>query len=159
MLAVAVMLVLTFVDVVLRVAFSRPITGVTEICEILMAVMLTAMGGSLLAGKTIKVDVLIDKLPKTAGLCVDTLMLAGSAVFCVFVGIATIMRGQYSLSSGRIYIFIGMPQWPFLMLLGLAFFMAAIASIMAIILLFKARNKDKSILDDEEYAILRGSEE
>jgi TRAP-type C4-dicarboxylate transport system permease small subunit len=157
--AIAAMLVITFLDVAFRLTIARPITGATEICEILMAVMLTAMGGSLLAGKTVQVDVMLDAIPKNTALIIDTVTLIVSAVFCVFVGWATILNSFFSMQTHRSYTFIGIAQWPFLTLLGCSFIIAGIAVINFIIVLHQNKDRKKSVLDHADLAILEEIEE
>lgn len=152
--AVVVMLVITFVDIIGRLVFAKPVIGATEICQILMAVILTAMGGSLLARKTVQVDVLLDALPKKISLKIDTGVLTATVIFCFLVGYATFLNGQYALNTGRVYTFLKVPLWPFLMLLAFSFMVAGIATVFYIINLHKDKDKKKDVLDHSDLAIL-----
>jgi TRAP-type C4-dicarboxylate transport system permease small subunit len=153
--AIVVMLAITFLDVVFRLLFARPIVGATEVCEILMAVMLTAMGGSLLAGKTVQVDVMLDALPRKASFTIDRIVLIITAAYCFLVGYSTILNGRFSMVSSRSYTFIGVPQWPFLMLLGFSFLLAGFATVLATIILCQNKNKTKNVLENADLAILQ----
>jgi TRAP-type C4-dicarboxylate transport system permease small subunit len=152
--AIVIMLCITFADVVGRMIFSRPIVGATEICEILMAVMLTAMGGSLLAGKTVQVDVLMDTLPKRVSLKADSIVLIISAAFCLLVGVGTFLNGLFSKSTHRVYTFLEVPQWPFLLLLACSFVIAGIASVLYIRVIYANKDKERDVMAHSDLAIL-----
>ncbi len=157
--AIVAMLMITVGDVIGRLIFARPIVGATEICEILMAVMLTAIGGSLLAGKTVQVDVFMDALPKKASLAVDTLMLLISVAYCFVVGWATFLNGQYASRTHRVYTFLNIPKWPFLMLLAFSFIVAGVATVCYILVLLRDKEKKKDLMDHADLTILEEADD
>ena len=152
--AIVALLAITVADVLGRMIFARPIVGATEICEILMAVMLTAIGGSLLAKKVVQVDVLMDAIPKKASIIVDTIVISISAVYCFAVGWATFLNSRYELNTKRVYTFLNIPRWPFLLLLALSFVIAGLATICFIVVLHQDKTEEKSVLDHADLAIL-----
>ena len=140
--AIVAMLAITVADIIGRLLFTRPITGTIEFCEMLMAVMLTAMGGSLLAGKNIKVDVLLDALPKKIALKIETIVLFLTGIFCFFAFWATFLNGRYAYNTNRSYSNLGIPKWPFIMLLAMAFIIAGVVSLYFIVMLYKRKEED-----------------
>ena len=156
--AIVIMVVITFSDVLGRLVFIKPVVGATEYCEMLMVVMLTAMGGSLLARKTVQVDVLLDILPKKIALIIDTIVLVVCAAFCIFVAYGTYLNGLFALNVSRIYTFLKVPHWPFLMLLAFSFIIAAAATILFMIIMHNTKDKSKSVLDHADLAILEESD-
>jgi len=159
--AIILMLLITVGDVIGRRFFARPIMGATEICEILMSVILTAMGGSLLAKKTVQVDILLDALPAKVSRKIDYGVLAISAVYCFIAAYATIAEGRYSMDTGRLYIFLRLPKWPFQFLLAFSFIVAGISAVLFVIMVRQSRSDEKkeSIMDHAELAILKGEDD
>lgn len=73
---IAAMMVLTTVDVFLRYVFDRPIGGVAELCAIMLVmVVAAALGWTALERGHVKVDLLMDHLPKKAQFVIDGIML------------------------------------------------------------------------------------
>ena len=158
--AIAGLLGITVADVIGRLIFLKPVVGTTEISEVLMAVILTAMAGTLLAKKTVQVDVLMDALPKKISRVIDTVTLAVAAAYCFLVGYATYLSSQSAQRTNRVYgFFLGIPRWPFMMLLALSFVMAGVAAIIFIVTLHQNKEdkkpEKKSLLDDAELTILK----
>ena len=159
--AIVAMLGITVGDVIGRMIFTHPIVGATEMCEILMSVVLTAVGGSLIAGKTVQVDVLMDALPRKVSIKVDYGVLVISALYCFLAGWATIREGQYSMSTFRTYKFLKVAKAPFQFLLAFSFIVAGIAAIMFIVTLRQSKSDGsaKSIMDHSDLAILKGDDD
>ena len=73
------MMSLTVVDVSLRYIFSRPITGVTEITEAMMATLVfMALAHCAAKGGHLKVDLIMSRLPLKAQAIADSITLTGS---------------------------------------------------------------------------------
>lgn len=72
---IAAMMVLTTVDVFLRYAFNKPIGGVAELCGIMLVmVVAAALGWTALERAHVKVDLLMEHLPKKVQFVIDTIM-------------------------------------------------------------------------------------
>lgn len=73
---IAAMMVLTTVDVFLRYAFDKPIGGVAELCGIMLVmVVAAALGWTALERGHVKVDLLMEHLPKKVQYVVDAITL------------------------------------------------------------------------------------
>ena len=148
------MVVITVGDVLARALFTKALVGATEFCELLMPVLLTALGGSLLAGKTTKVDLVLDLLPKKVSLKIDTVVLCVCIFYCFMIGTRTIYAGRLAINANSSYVFLGVPKGPFIVLLGISFLVAAVAIVSCIQTLYKNKDKEVSVLDDPELDIL-----
>lgn len=72
---IAAMMILTTVDVFLRYVFNKPIGGVAELCAIMLVmVVAAALGWTALERGHVKVDLLMEHLPKKVQYVVDALM-------------------------------------------------------------------------------------
>jgi len=68
---VAVMMLLTVADVFMRFALKSPITGVTEITEYMMIVLVLGMGLCAILGRNIYVDLVIGRMSKRGQAVMD----------------------------------------------------------------------------------------
>ncbi len=82
---VACMMVLTTIDVFLRYAFNRPIGGVAELCGIMLVMVVSAtLGWAALQRAHVKVDLLMEHLPKKVQFVVDAVMyVLAFAIFAI----------------------------------------------------------------------------
>jgi TRAP-type C4-dicarboxylate transport system permease small subunit len=73
---IAAMMVLTTADVFLRYVFNRPIAGTAELCAIMLVMVVSAaLGWTALEHAHVKVDLLMEHLPKKVQFVVDGIML------------------------------------------------------------------------------------
>lgn len=120
--ALAVMMFLTMLDVALRYVFSSPLTGVNEILEYLMA-MLVAFGIVYCAHRKshVSVDVLFDLLSKGIQKVVTCIM--SLIILCLFLLVAwqniiyIIETYESKLTTSVLYI----PTYPFVGAIALGF--------------------------------------
>lgn len=72
---IAAMMLLTTVDVIMRYAFDKPIGGVAELCGIMLVMVVAAtLGWTALERAHVKVDLLMERLPKKVQFVVDAIM-------------------------------------------------------------------------------------
>ncbi len=135
------MLGLVFLDVILRIFFRAPIVGATELSQMAMVCILPAMGGVILENRNTKVDVLVEKFPPKLALGVDVVTLVISIAYCALLGWQTIESSIFSKEFKVVYSLLRVPEWPFLVLLGCAFFVAAIATFVFMINRIRTRNQ------------------
>ena len=82
----AIIMLLTFCDVIGRYVFNAPIVGTVEVTELLMGMMVyLGVGLTTHARGHIRVDIIIDRLPRRAQAFLDTLTLAISIVLITLV--------------------------------------------------------------------------
>jgi C4-dicarboxylate transporter DctM subunit len=120
MAALAVMMVLTSIDVILRYIFNKPLTGSLELTQFLM-VVLVAFGLAYTGVNKghITVDVLTQRLPKRGRAAVNT----GDALFClgVFALITwrSLVYAQALISGHDASSTLLIPLYPFVLLVAL----------------------------------------
>jgi len=124
--AVFVMMAVVVIDVVLRAGFSMGVLGNIEIIATMLIIAFFAgYAYAETKGQHIQVDVLVQRLPATAGKIIIT------SGYLLTIGITIIISWRYMVQgmaykAGSVVTgLLGIPEWPFLMLA--AFFMALFA--------------------------------
>lgn len=127
--AVAVMMVLTVIDVVMRL-FKMPIPGTFEIVGMLGAVAISfSLAYTSIEKGHITVEVLMQNLPERVQSFFTALYSLASAVFFVFATWVCIDYGLDLIKSGEVSATIKMPTYPFV-------FGMAISSLLLALVLF-----------------------
>lgn len=121
-LVITAMMLLIVVDVIMRAFFNMPIKGSVEITQMLMAGTILGFAKSCLGNDNLKVDVVMENMPRTVQYVVDVI----TSIICI--GIAgllcwrTIENGLYSMEKGLSYLTLpNVPKWPFILLLAVGF--------------------------------------
>lgn len=119
---VAAMLLLVVADVLLRTFFNMPITGSTEITQMMMAGMILGFAKSCLGNDNLKVDVVADLLPKKAQYVMDVI----TSIVCIGVSVLltwrTVVNALYSKEKNLVYLTLtNVPKWLFILLLAVGF--------------------------------------
>ncbi len=131
--AAGMMMLLTTADVFLRLAFKRPITGVTEVTENLMILLCLGMALAAVENFHIKVDVITNLLKKRAraiGEIIRQVIGLGVIVILVWQTFKSgLYAAQYQMSSSMLRI----PTAPFYYILVASFAVLGIAMIAVII--------------------------
>ena len=128
--ATLIMLVVTMADVILRLLFSSPITGVIEMCQVLLVSVMATMAAVVLEKRNIEVDQIVKAFPKKVALITEICTLVLSIGYFAIVGWQTIMSVQFSYQFKVVYSMLRLAEWPFMGLLGVSFVVAAFASIL-----------------------------
>lgn len=133
MFFIVALMLLMVTDVVLITFFKTSIIGTTEWAAMLLLFELTAMGASILSNRMIKVNMITQYFSKKAQAIVDVVV-----VFLCFAVIAFTSWRQFeysiqSLHNGVKYATIGLPQWPFIALFGMAYGVAAITALAVVV--------------------------
>ncbi|MEM0488616.1 MAG: TRAP transporter small permease [Candidatus Bathyarchaeia archaeon] len=115
------MMFLTVCDVGLRY-FWRPIPGAMELTEILMV----SIGGLSIAWCTlnlghIKVDIFIRNFSKKVQAKINVTNYIATGILCVFIILALIKRAHQDLNLNTSTYVLGIPQWPFVLLLAFGY--------------------------------------
>ena len=156
-LAIAVMAVMTVVDVLRRFLFGLTMNGVSEYSQMLLIVCMTAMAYAIVEGRFIAVSVLVDRFPKKVNLFIEILMGALSFAFFFLVGVQLFDQIALSRLIGEAYFMIGVPKWPMYAALGASFLACIFATVVYVyerIVKFKDY-REKTVFDENpELAIL-----
>lgn len=133
MIAIVILMLLTVAEVLLRTTINQPILGVTELSEMMMAVLLLGMAWCALEGKNIKVDVVMDKFPLFIQRVVDTLTLLASLVICAIIAWRGYSASLFSKQFGVTYSLLKVPQFPFYWVLAFSFIVLCLAILVLMI--------------------------
>jgi TRAP-type C4-dicarboxylate transport system permease small subunit len=118
----AVMMFLTFVDVLLRYVFNSPVPGATELIEFMMGIVVTfSVAYTAYKGAHIGVDLVIERLPGkvkiTIGCITSFLTLILFALICWQTFLLIIEEYQSNIISAVLYI----PTYPFVATVAVGF--------------------------------------
>lgn len=130
---VACMMLLVVADVILRAFFNAPITGSTEITQMLLVGMILGFAKSCLGGDNLKVDFVANFLPKKVQYVLDVF----TSVLCIAVSVLlawrTYVAAMYNKTHNIVFVTLtNVPKWLFMMLLALGFCGAVIGFILRI---------------------------
>lgn len=121
-LIITAMMLLIVVDVVMRAFFNMPITGSVEITQMLMAGTILGFAKSCLGNDNLKVDVVMEHMPRTVQYVVDVVTSILCIGICGLLCWRTVANGLYSLEKGLSYLTLPqVPKWPFILLLAVGF--------------------------------------
>lgn len=121
------MMCLTTADVLGRYIFSKPITGVYEITEYLVLILIFSfIGFTQSQGSHVSVDLLLPKLPAKAGFVIDLVNHVICLVLMAIIFWMGILKAIDLRSVGEASPNLGIPAYPF------AFFLALGCLIMCI---------------------------
>jgi TRAP-type C4-dicarboxylate transport system permease small subunit len=129
----AMMMVLTVLDVFMRYAFTRPILGTNEMSEFMMVALSFGMGWCLLKGKTIKMGLVVDRLkPRLQALITGLTYTLGLVVLALI----TYRTFQESFVMHRLHSFsavLHIPTYPFFGLLAFSFGILTISAFIVVV--------------------------
>ena len=137
------MMCLTTADVVGRYIFNKPITGVFELNEYLVLILIFSfIGYTQSQGGHVSVDLLLSKLPARLGFVID---LINHLVCLVLMGVIFWMGIQKALelrSVGEVSPNLGIPDYPFVFFLALGCLIMCFEYLRNIIELLAGRKED-----------------
>ena len=133
MVAVALMMMLTVVDVILRKFFASPIIGVTEYSQMIMVIILLAAASTGMADGHIKVDIVTNALPKKAQTVCEIITLVLTFVISMLMASSIAYAGYKAILNALKFLTINISQAPFILLYALGMFVMGIAVICLLI--------------------------
>ena len=153
--AIIFMMGLVVVDVILRTFFKTGIVGATELAQMMLIGCLPLGAICLLEGRDIKMDILIDKLPKLSGEIIITITYVLEA-FILFVLCAQTFAGSvYQKTYMTTFSMLGIPQYPFFYLLGACYGLCGVSVVVLVLLqikkiidICKAKKQEGGALDE-----------
>jgi TRAP-type C4-dicarboxylate transport system permease small subunit len=132
-LALLVMIVVTIVDVFLRVAFKSPITGSVEIVRMMMVCMAPSFISALFQGRHVSVGLFVDNLGRKWQLAFDTFGYGLSAVLCGIMCYQGYIDMLKKLAQNQTYTMLKIPTWPFYLIFSVSMGLLAIAIVIELI--------------------------
>ena len=132
-IALLVMLFVTFIDVIFRNFFNSPIPGAVEIARMMMICMSPAFIPALVQKRHIMVGVFIDRLGRKGQMVFDTLGYLLSAIICALISYQGFVEFIKKLTRGDVYTILRIPVWPFMLLFAVAMGIFAISIVIYLI--------------------------
>ena len=130
----AVMMMLTVVDVTLRYLFDSPIIGGMEMTEYIMVCVGTlGLAWCALQGAHIRVDLIVSKLPMKSQNVIDIIN------YLLVIGIALLITSQTFLRAGIVRrlgmssAMLDIPQYPFLLVVSFSYLLLLATAIMLLV--------------------------
>lgn len=163
-LIVTAMLLLVVADVLLRTFFNMPITGATEITQMMMVGLILGFAKSCLGRDNLKVDFVADMLPKKVQFVLDVI----TSVLCIGVSILlcwrTFENAMYTREKNLVYLTLtSVPKWVFVLLLAVGFIGGIVGFILRIWKLIDERDQkelsDIEAMVETEGKVVKGGEE
>lgn len=123
------LMVLTFLNVILRYLFNAPITGTYEMTRMGMILLTPSIAVTTLAKQNIWVDVLTSHFNRVGQMIVDAITLPTSVVIMGLIAWQAYVMILKSYAKGTHFTTILLYEWPFRIVFFIAMTMATLAAI------------------------------
>jgi TRAP-type C4-dicarboxylate transport system permease small subunit len=136
------MMMLAVANIIGRSFLHSPVNGTTEISAFMLLMIIgLGLGAAAFERRHIKVDLVMDHLPKKAQFVIDTAMLL---LTFIMLGIMTWANGRQALVPTRYTAAIGIPDTPFKWVFAVGWGLCCLGSLAVLIENFQKRGKDES---------------
>ena len=132
-LALLVMIVITLVDVFMRLFFTAPITGAVEITRMMMVTMSPSFVGALLKNRHVSVGLIVDRFGRKGQLVFDTFGYILSAGLCGIFCYQGFVEMFKKMNQKQVYTMLKIPTWPFYLIFAVSMGIFAIVIIIKLI--------------------------
>jgi len=146
-IATAVMVLMSVADVIARNLFGHPISGATEIVQIFNVGTILAMGMGCLTNQNVSVDFIMDALPHAPK---HRIQIAVNLISIAVLGIVvwrSVVTAMDYMKKGYSYTLLGIPHWPFVLVVALGFLGGLCATILMTV------NEARKLKEKEPYPI------
>lgn len=127
------MLCVVCANVVMRYFLRSPITGAAEITQMLMICMTACMAPALMRGQHVWIDLVTSKFNRVASIILDLITIAASAFIYGMISNGLFRQMIKSMAKNKRYSLLKLPEWPFLMIFGVATMVLAISMIIYLV--------------------------
>lgn len=131
---------MTFITVIItadvcgRAFFRSPIQGTSEMVECICSMIaFMGLGVCTMAKQHIKVELVVEHLPKKAQKVFDVFNYLVVTVVAGYLAAASWSQGMKQLSTGSVTYLTKIPYWPFYVLVALAFLLMGLNAILLLI--------------------------
>lgn len=128
-ISTGIMILLSVADVIARNFFGHPIIGATEIVQIFNVGTILAMGMGCLTNQNVSVDFVMDAIPKVPRHIITIIMNIITIIILGIVVWRSIVSAMDYMAKGYGYTLIGIPHWPFVLVVAAGFFGGVCATI------------------------------
>jgi TRAP-type C4-dicarboxylate transport system permease small subunit len=116
------MMMLTVIDVVMRLLFDKPVTASVEFTEYLMLfVAFLGLAWCAIKGGHIKVEIIVGRLSVRVQEIINSINALIVMGLCFFLGWMAVAESSASREVGFASQITGIPDWPFYILVGFGF--------------------------------------
>jgi TRAP-type C4-dicarboxylate transport system permease small subunit len=133
MVTVMTMMFMTVTDVFMRYVFTRPLSGIPELTEYMLAVCLLGIVPCALAKRHIKVDIVLEHLPPRAASILDAVTLLIGIVLSAIMSWQSFMGGLFAIKNDVYSAMLQIPAVPFFMVVSLSFGLLALAMVVLLV--------------------------
>jgi TRAP-type C4-dicarboxylate transport system permease small subunit len=138
-LVLFLMMMLTVVNIIGRNFFGSPLSGTTEICSfMLLLIIALGIGAAAFERRHIKVDLIMDRLPKKVQLNIDIVMLI---LTFIYLGLMTWAAARQGLLPTRYTAAIGIPDTPFKWIFAIGWGLCCLGSLSVLIETLREKRK------------------
>lgn len=130
---VIAMLCVVCANVVMRYFFRSPITGAAEITQMLMICMTACMAPALMRGQQVWINLITSKFNRVASIILDLITIAASAFVYGMIADGLFRQMVKSIAKNKRYSMLKLPEWPILMIFGIATAVLAVAMIIYLV--------------------------
>jgi TRAP-type C4-dicarboxylate transport system permease small subunit len=124
------MVLLTVADVVGRYFFNQPVTGTTELTELMVVVVgFLGLAWCAVKGAHLTVDLVMSRLPSRLQAIVDSFNYFAGIVLCVIIAWRNFLEGIEVQELGTTTSLIDVPEFPFYWVIGFGFVMLCVVMV------------------------------
>ena len=123
------LMVLTFLNVILRYLFNAPITGTYEMTRMGLILLTPSIAVTTLAKQNVWVDVLTSHFSRVGQMIVDAITLPTSVIIMGLIAWQALEMALKSYSKGTHFTAITLYEWPFRVVFFVAMAVATLAAI------------------------------
>ena len=117
-----VLAIITVVDVIMRFVYGQSIVGTIELTELLVLLIVALpLGMATLNDKNIKMDLIVERLPKKIGRVLDCITTSLSVSILLLICWQTFNEGASVRKLGSRTELLKIPEYPFYFILGASF--------------------------------------
>lgn len=115
------MVLMVFVDVILRKFLSISLIGVTEMTQMLWICMVLGWGKSVEGNDNLRIDMLVDCFPKKAQHVIDIIVCAFMIAICALTAWRVFQNAMYNMDKGVYYSLLNIQTWPFITVISVGY--------------------------------------
>lgn len=130
---IAAMVVMVFVDVILRKFLSISLIGVTEMTQMLWICMVLGWGKSVEGNDNLRIDMLVDCFPKKAQHIIDIIVCLVMIAVCVLTAWRVWENALYNMDKGVYFGLLGIQTWPFITVISVGYLSGCVGLVAKII--------------------------
>jgi TRAP-type C4-dicarboxylate transport system permease small subunit len=128
--AILALMLLSVTDALLRTFFNAPLFGAQEVARMMLAAAVAfGVPAGIVAGQSITIDIVAERLPPRIARPVEKLVLVLAAAIMVLVAWRCAVNGMAAARFGEATVLLSIPYGPFYYCLAAGFAAAALANL------------------------------